>query len=220
MDLRPLHIVRVTYAHRRGLVANVRSRRSAEKDCRRREVPGLRNSEKNCRAKKAEAMTPSCCRRHLIEKRLLEMKIRHVTLCLGISLVLLASLPAQTFPSANKTINENKNYTIRGVINIVYLPVPDAFELPEPVQSGYFLFTPQRFTVNGTDVEGKRVQFKDQQMFHLALSEDQVAKFTPALGKPVEVEAQPFIGHTRHHRTPVLFNILSLKILEAPKPRR
>ena len=71
------------------------------------------------------------------------------------------------FSDEKKTINENQNYTVRGVINIVYLPVPDSFELKEPIQSGYFLFTPQRFTVNGKDAEGKPVQFKGQQMFRL-----------------------------------------------------
>jgi hypothetical protein len=99
------------------------------------------------------------------------------------------------------------------VINIVYLPVPDALELKEPIQSGYFLFTPQSFTVNGKDAERKPVQFKGQQMFHLTPDHNQVAKIKPALGKPVEVEVRSFIRHTRYHLTDVLFEILSLKIL-------
>ena len=51
-------------------------------------------------------------------------------------------------------------------------------------------------------------------MFHLTPDDDQVAKITAALGKPVEVEVRPFIRHTRHHLTDVLFDILSLKILK------
>jgi len=141
------------------------------------------------------------------------MKTSNVTLCLGISLILLASSRAQMFSDEKKTINENQSYTVRGVINIVYLPVPDALELKEPIQSGYFLFTPQRFTVNGKDAEGKPVQFNGQQMFPLTPDDDQVAKIKAALGKPVEVEVRPFIRHTRHHLTDVLFDILSLKIL-------
>src|SRR5207249_519972 len=93
-------------------------------------------------------------------KTVIGMKVSN--LCLGISLILLASSRAQMFSDKEKTIKENQNYTVRGVINIVYLPVPDAFELKEPIQSGYFLFTPQSFTVNGQDTDGKPVQFKGQ----------------------------------------------------------
>ena len=50
-------------------------------------------------------------------------------------------------------------------------------------------------------------------MFHLPPSDDQVEKIKAALGKPVEVEVRPFIRHTRYHRTDVLFEILSFKIL-------
>ena len=141
-------------------------------------------------------------------------------LCLGISLILLASSRAQMFSDEEKTIKENQNYTVRGVINIVYLPVPDAFELKEPIQSGYFLFTPQSFTVNGQDTDGKPVQFEGQQMFQLTLDDNQVAKIEAALRKPVEVEVRSFIRHTRYHRTDVLFNILSLKILKKEESER
>ena len=141
------------------------------------------------------------------------MKTGDITLCLGISLILLTSSRAETFSDQKKTINENQNCTVRGVINIVYLPVPDALELKEPIQSGYFLFTPQRLTVNGKDLDGKPVRFKDQQMFHLTPTDDQVEKIKAALGKPVEVEVRPFIRNTRYQLTDVLFEILSFKIL-------
>ena len=88
----------------------------------------------------------------------LGMKISNITLCLGISLILLASSRAQMFSDEEKTINENQNYTVRGVINIVYLPVPDALELKEPIQSGYFLFNAAKVHGQRGGSEGKPVQ--------------------------------------------------------------
>jgi AP2 domain len=49
----------------------------------------------------------------------------NITLCLGISLILLASSQAQMFSDEEKMINENQTYTVRGVINVVHLPIPD-----------------------------------------------------------------------------------------------
>jgi hypothetical protein len=49
----------------------------------------------------------------------------NITLCLGISLILLASSRAQMFSDEEKMINEDQTYTVRGVINVVHLPIPD-----------------------------------------------------------------------------------------------
>jgi hypothetical protein len=154
--------------------------------------------------------------------RQLGMKISNMTLCLGISLILLASSRAQMFSDEAKMINENQTYTVRGVINVVHLPIPDGDQHGSEqglVTGGYFfLFTPELYTLNGREIdengEDKPVQIKDQQIFQLAPDEHQVAKIEAAVTKPVELEVQPFIRHTMSHHTPVLFRVSSVKVIE------
>ena len=146
------------------------------------------------------------------------MKISNMTLCLGISLILLASSRAQIFSDEEKMINENQTYTVRGVINVVHLPIPDGDQHGSEqglVTGGYFfLFTPERYTLNGKDFEDKPVQIKDQQIFNLAPEEHQVAKIEAAVTKPVELEVEPFSANTGYHHTPVMFMVSSVKVIE------
>ena len=97
------------------------------------------------------------------------------------------------------------------------------------VTGGYFfLFTPERYTLNATEIdqsgEEKPTQIKDQQIFQLAPDEHQVAKIEGALRKPVELEVQPFIQNTAYHHTPVLFMVSSVKVIKGvvngPKTRQ
>jgi hypothetical protein len=127
-------------------------------------------------------------------------------------MVLFSSSRGGTFTSGERTITNNENYTVRGVINMVRVPVPDDLEQGS-VQSGYFLFTPEQYTFRGKDEEDQPVEIKDQDMFHLTLSDEQAAQFAPQLGKPVQVEVRVILRHTDHQRTPILFDILSLKVL-------
>jgi hypothetical protein len=150
------------------------------------------------------------------------MKISNITLCLGISLIVLASSRAQMFSDEEKTINEDQTYTVRGVINVVHLPIPDGDQHGTEqgsVTGGYFfLFTPERYTLNGREIDengkDKPVQIKDQQIFQLAPDEHQVAKIEAAVTKPVELQVQPFIRNTAYHHTPVLFMVSSVKVIE------
>lgn len=82
--------------------------------------------------------------------------------------------------------------------------------------SRYFLlFTPERYTFNGKDYEDKSVHIKDQQIFHCSVPDDkQNATIEASVGKPVEMKVEPFLQHTRYHKTPVLFTVLSVKVLE------
>ena len=127
-------------------------------------------------------------------------------------MVVFSFLGAETFTSGERTITNNENYTVRGVINMVRVPVPDDLEQGS-VQSGYFLFTPEQYTFRGKDEEDQPVEIKDQDVFHLTLSDEQAAQFTPQLGKPVELEVRVILRHTVHQRTPILFDIISLKVL-------
>src|SRR5215469_18715351 len=93
---------------------------------------------------------------------------------------------AQTFTSRTIALQGGTPAVLRGVINTVYLPVPDDFELG-PVQSGYFLFTSDDYTITIKDDSGETTQVKNQQMFQLTPSEEQTKQFESILGKPVEV---------------------------------
>ncbi len=58
-------------------------------------------------------------------------------------MILLASSRAQMFLDEEKTINENQTYTVRGVINVVHLPIPDGDQHGTEqgsVTGGYFFF--------------------------------------------------------------------------------
>jgi hypothetical protein len=157
-------------------------------------------------------------------------------------LLFLAIAPAvttalsQTFPVADPdkhgteqekaiAIEEGKTYTVRGVVNVVHFPIADGDQHGTEqgsVTVGYFLlFTPERYTVNGTDADengkDKQVQIKDQQIFQLAPDDKQIATIEGSVGKPVEMKVEVFLRHTMYHKTPVLFTVLSVKVLEGAK---
>jgi len=121
-------------------------------------------------------------------------------------------LAANPFPQVDTKIVSNKEVTLRGVINLINVPVPDAVEAG-PVQSGYFLITPYPLDVEGKDEfqEGKMVNAKEQIMFHLVIQSDLYKTIEKLVGKPVEIVALPFPAHTRHHRTPFLLDVKSIK---------
>lgn len=123
-------------------------------------------------------------------------------------------LAADPFPQVDTKLVANKEVTIRGVINLIAVPVPDAFETV-PIQSGYFLITPNPLDAEGEDElqEGKMISAKGQVMFHLVIP-DELAETIGKLAKnPVEIVALPFPAHTRHHRTPFLLQVKSIKAL-------
>ena len=60
--------------------------------------------------------------------------------------------------------------TVRGVINSITVPVPEAFELG-PDQEGYFLFTADAYTVSVED-DGKTTAIRAQTVFHLTPSDE------------------------------------------------
>ena len=120
---------------------------------------------------------------------------------------------AQTFTARTITLQGDTPVVFRGVINTVYLPVPDDFELG-PVQSGYFLFTSDDYTITIKDISGETTHVKNQQMFQLTPSEEQAKQFEPILGKPVEVKARLMPCQTRYHRTPILLIDLSFKTIK------
>jgi hypothetical protein len=128
-----------------------------------------------------------------------------------------------TFIDGHRTIQEGKTYTVRGVVNIVHLPIADGdqhgTEQGSVTGGCFFLFTPERYTFKGRGNEDKPVQIKEQQMFHLVLDDDEVAKVEAALGKPVEMEVQPFLRTTMYHHTPVLFHVSSFKVIEGAATR-
>jgi len=121
---------------------------------------------------------------------------------------------AQTFTARTIVLHGDTPAVFRGVINTVYLPVPDDFELG-PVQSGYFLFTSDDYTITIKDDSGETTQVKNQQMFQLTPSEEQTKQFESILGKPVEVKARLMPRQTRYHRTPILLEVLSFKIIKS-----
>lgn len=122
-----------------------------------------------------------------------------------------AQTKGEFFPSDPASLKENKVTKLRGIINVVHLPLPDDLELGKS-QSGFFLFTPNPIDADISSEDGTEL-VKSQQMFHLVLSEEQLANVKKLLQKPVEVTASPFGAHTRHHRTPVLLNVASIRLL-------
>ena len=133
---------------------------------------------------------------------------------------------SQTFPVADDdkaiAIEEGKTYTVRGVVNVVHFPIADGDQHGTEqgsVTGGYFLlFTPERYTFKGKDYEDKSVHIKDQQIFHCSGSDDkQIATIEASVGKPVEMKVEPFLRGTAYHKTPVLFTVLSVKVLEVAK---
>ena len=119
---------------------------------------------------------------------------------------------AEVFSSEPRTFSKSPlEGTVRGVVNVVSLPVPDQMELGQ-TQSGYFLFTPYPCTIK-TKEAGVPLCETNQQMFQLAPSDKQVELLKSLLGKPVELEVLMFPMHTRYHRTPILFQIKSAKAI-------
>lgn len=123
-----------------------------------------------------------------------------------------AAVAGDFFSGDSIILKENQLTKIRGIINVVYLPLPDDLELGKH-QSGYFLFTANAYDMKITGEEGETEHAKNQQMFHLTLSDEQIAKVEKLLQKPVELTAEPFEANTRHHRTPVLLSVKSIKPL-------
>lgn len=126
---------------------------------------------------------------------------------------------AEVFSSEPQTFNADagQEITIRGVVNVVYLPVPDNFEVG-PTQSGYFLFTSYPCTIKAKDSDDKAITVTNQTMFHLAPSGDQVNLLKTLLGKPVEMRVSMMPRETRHHRTDIILtNIKSIKQIKTAK---
>ena len=124
----------------------------------------------------------------------------------------LAMAEGEFLPSAPIVLKENQAAKLRGIINVVHLPLPDDLELGKS-QSGYFLFTASPCDVKISGEQSGTELVKNQLMFHLVLSEEQMAGVKKLLQKPVEITATPFGAHTRHHRTPVLLEVKSIKLL-------
>ena len=136
-------------------------------------------------------------------KTIIPLAIMLITVALGAQ--------AETFSSRTIALQGDTTTLFRGVINQVYLPIPDDLELGA-VQSGYFLFTPDQYTITIKDPDsGKKSQVKNQQMFHLTASEEDAKQFEAIRGKPVEVKARLIQQNTRYHRTPIVLEVLSIK---------
>jgi hypothetical protein len=123
-------------------------------------------------------------------------------------------LAADPFPKVDKKLVANKEVTLRGVINLVTVPVPDAVEA-KPTQSGYFIITPYPLDAEGEDEfrEEKMNYSKEQIMLHLVIPNDLQKTIEKLMGKPVKIDAAPFPAHTSHHKTPFLLHVKSLKAL-------
>lgn len=137
--------------------------------------------------------------------------MKHITIFIILLITGTMGIQADTFSSRNIALQGNTTTSLRGVINQVYLPVPDDLELGA-VQSGYFLFTPDQYTITVKDSDsGKKSQIKNQQMSHLTASEEDAKQFEATRGKPVEVKARLIQQNTRYHRTPIILEVLSIK---------
>src|SRR5262249_34880450 len=130
--------------------------------------------------------------------------MKHITIFIILLITGTMGIQADTFSSRNIALQGNTTTSLREVINQVYLPVPDDLELGA-VQSGYFLFTPDQYTITVKDSDsGKKSQIKNQQMSHLTASEEDAKQFEATRGKPVEVKARLIQQNTRYHRTPII----------------
>ncbi len=125
----------------------------------------------------------------------------------------LAPLRAELFPGEPVVLTAGDAILVRGVINTLVAPVPDPFELPQPVQSGHFLFSSQPITIRVEDGEEGPYSVLDQTIFHLSVPASLEGRIEGLLEKPVEVRAEVSPAHTRYHRTPVILIVESIRLL-------
>lgn len=139
-------------------------------------------------------------------------------LCAVMAFITAAPLArAEVFSSEPQIFNADEEATIRGVVNVVDLPVPDQVEVG-PTQSGYFLFTSYPCTIKAKDIDDKSLMVTNQTMFQLAPSADQVKLLKTLLGKPVEMHVSMMPAETRYHRTAIiLIKMKSIKPINTAK---
>lgn len=133
----------------------------------------------------------------------------------------LPCLAEDAFPAAEIKLVDSKEVTLRGVINVITVPVPDGAGLGKPTQSGYFLITPYALVAEGESPgpERKMIRLEGQMLFHLVVQQEIEAKLDKLKGQPVDVVATPFPAHTRYHRTPFLLNVKSIRALAQSLPK-
>lgn len=130
---------------------------------------------------------------------------------LTLSLFIVGSLHGGPFPSEPQVLTPEREFTLRGVVNLAILPVLDDFETA-PTQSGFFLFTPDPHRATFEE-DGNRIEESNLTLFHLTGTDAILADLEKSAGKPVEVVAMVIPAHTRYHRTPVILNVKSFRIL-------
>ena len=121
------------------------------------------------------------------------------------------TLAGELFNSATLKATDTAPVVLRGVVNGLVFPVPDAAELGS-TQSGWALSTVNDVECEGSFEEEKKTRATIN-LFQLAMSEEVSQEIEKAEGKPVELTGTVFAAHTRHHRTTFLLQVESVRLL-------
>ena len=138
--------------------------------------------------------------------------MKHLTLFVLFFTTLLSAGPFPESAVAVRIVGGTE-VTIRGVINLITVPISDDYEM-EPTGIGYYLITPYPHEAEGRDINDEDILEKNLTMFQLTGDDEVNAKLKESEGVPVEIIADPFPAHTRHHRTPFVLFVKSIRALD------